>query len=56
MRRRGNMIGVYHKVKRRRSEEKMGNRVRGLAISEMVDLGRSWNFVRKGEVYGGEDL
>jgi len=47
---------MYQKVKRRRSEEKMGNRVRGLAILGMVDLGRSWNFVRKGEVSGGEDL
>ena len=37
---------MYQKVKRRRSEEKMGNRVRGLAISRMVDLGRSWDFVR----------
>ena len=38
---------MYPKVKRRRSEEKMENRVRGLAIPRMVDLGRSWNFVRK---------
>jgi len=34
------------KVNRRRSEEKMGNRVRGLAISRRADLGRSWDFVR----------
>lgn len=38
---------MYPKVKRRRNEEKMGNRVRGLAILGMDDLGRSWNFVRK---------
>jgi hypothetical protein len=38
---------MYQKVKRRRSEEKMGNMVRGLAISRMVDLGRLWNIVRK---------
>ena len=40
---------MYPKVKRRRSEEKMGNRVRGLAISRMVDLGRSWNFAGQKE-------
>ena len=35
---------MYQKVKRRRSEEKMGNRVRRLTILGMVDLERSWNF------------
>ena len=40
---------MYQKVKRRRSEEKMGNRVRGLAISGMVALGRSWNFAGQKE-------
>jgi hypothetical protein len=48
---------MYQKVKRRRrSEEKMGNRVRRLAILGMADLGRSWDFVRNGEVFGGGDL
>ena len=37
---------MYQKVKRRRSEEKMGNIVRGLAISGMVALECSWDFVR----------
>jgi hypothetical protein len=32
---------MYQKVKGRRREEKM------VAIFGMVDLGRSWNFVRK---------
>jgi hypothetical protein len=40
---------MYPKVKRRRSEEKMGNRIRGLAILRMVDLGRSWDFVGQNE-------
>ena len=35
--------------KRRRSEEKMVNRVRGLTILRMVDLGRSWNNVGQKE-------
>ena len=38
---------MYPKVKRRRkSEEKMGKNFRALLILGMVDLGRSWNFVR----------
>ena len=40
---------MYQKVKRRRSEEKMVNRVGGLAISGMVDLGRLWNIVGQKE-------
>jgi hypothetical protein len=40
---------MYPKLKRR-SEEKMGNRVRGLAILGMGNLGRLGDFVRKREV------
>lgn len=40
---------MYPKVKRRRNEEKMGNRVRGLAILRMDDLERSWNFAGQKE-------
>jgi len=40
---------MYQKVKRRRSEEKMGNRIRRLAISRRVDLERSWDFVGQKE-------
>jgi hypothetical protein len=41
---------MYQKVKRRRrSEEKMGNRIRGLAISGMVDFGRLWNIAGQKE-------
>jgi hypothetical protein len=40
---------MYQKVKKRRSEEKMGTRVRRLAILRMVDLGRLWNIAGQKE-------
>lgn len=40
---------MYQKVKRRRSEEKMGNFFRALLILGIVDLGRLWNFAGQRE-------